>query len=148
MSRHNKDRRKRAADQLPPVSRIPRDLRGWKILEYSVGDWCPDQDAKLPAEAVALSLLIDVGDGVGVQMVLRLRTPEAVDDMVASLERHRNSVWPGGSRSEMDKSIEEMKAQCDVLSADNERLREIVQSLADRVAGQSEILSKRAEKEV
>lgn len=100
MSKHNRDRRQRAADALPPPNRIPLSLAELgirNIREYGVASWCPTPDGSGPAEAVVVHLTIetDLGD---LQLGLRLKTPRAVDEMIACLERHRNDVWPGGDR--------------------------------------------------
>lgn len=94
MSKHNRERRQRAADKLPPPNRLPQpNLRMLHVTEYGVGSWCPTPDGTGPAEAVVLHL--KVHGPVGVQQFgLRLRTARAVDELIAMLERHRNDVWP------------------------------------------------------
>lgn len=99
MSRHNRDRRRAAADKLPPANRIPVDLSKISIKyvkEYHVGSWCPTSDGSGPAEAVVLNLVLatDFGD---LNIGLRLKSPRAVDELIATLERHRNDVWPGAT---------------------------------------------------
>jgi hypothetical protein len=42
-----------------------------------------------PAEAVAVSIETNIGD-----IVLRLKSPQAVDDMIKMLLRHKRDVWP------------------------------------------------------
>ena len=98
MSKRNRERRQRAADALPPMNRIPVNLEGrmFEIVEYGVADWCPARDGKGPAEAVALHLKINL-EGILFEIVMRLKTPTAVDTMIAALERHRNSVWPANN---------------------------------------------------
>jgi hypothetical protein len=98
MSKHNRERRRRAADALPPVNRVPHNLDGkhFSIVEYGVASWCPERDGKVPAEAVAFHITIGFGDGDQLKAVMRLKTPRAVDELVAALERHRNDVWPAG----------------------------------------------------
>jgi hypothetical protein len=98
MSKHNRDRRRQAADRLPPANRIPAGLAGrpiFRITEYGVASWCPTPDGSGPAEAVVMHLTLDVG-GERVELGLRLKSPRAVDELIALLERHRNDVWPGG----------------------------------------------------
>jgi hypothetical protein len=99
MSRKDNDRRRRASDNLPPVSRIPVNLADLGILgirEYGVASWCPTPDGSEPAEAVDLHLTLARTDGGELQLVLRLKSSRAVDELIALLERHRNDVWPGG----------------------------------------------------
>lgn len=69
-------------------------LEGMRINHYTVGDWCPDQKGELPAEAVGLTLNVTFPKGVTVDLVMRLKTPQAVDNMIQSLLRHKRSVWP------------------------------------------------------
>lgn len=79
---------------LPPSSRLPHGLMGMEILGYTVCDWCPTPDGTGPAEAVALALQVRWNRETQADLVMRLKTPDAVDQMIAALERHRNSVWP------------------------------------------------------
>jgi len=98
MSRKDRDRRRRAADKLPPANRLPQNLDGrglFRITEYGVASWCPTPDGSGPAEAVVFHLKVDFGDGDEFEFGLRLKTPRAVDELIALLERHRNDVWPG-----------------------------------------------------
>ena len=93
------ERRRRAADRLPPPNRVPHGLEDCPVLrieDYRVGSWCPTPDGSGPAEAVALHLRCLFSDGTRIEFALRLKTPGAVDTLIASLERHRNDVWPGG----------------------------------------------------
>lgn len=83
-------RRKR----LPRPDRSPNPLLGLRLESYTIGDWCPSQDGSGPATAVALALRVAGGQLDGADLVLRLKTPEAVDTMVQSLLRHKRSVWP------------------------------------------------------
>ena len=95
MSKRSRARRQRAIDALPPVNRIPINLPPelMSIKHYTVASWCPARDGKGPATAVALHLTLDL-DGDEFEIVMRLKTPDAVDTMIAALERHRNDVWP------------------------------------------------------
>ena len=98
MSSRN-ERRRRAADRLPPPNRLPEGLAGrplLRIVDYQVGSWCPTPDGSGPAEAVALHLRCQLADDELIEFVMRLKTPGTVDTLIASLERHRNDVWPGG----------------------------------------------------
>jgi hypothetical protein len=70
-------------------------LHGLRINSYTVGDWSPSSDG--PASAVGLSLNVSLGDGdvdMTCDLVMRLKTPDAVDTMIQSLLRHKRSVWP------------------------------------------------------
>jgi hypothetical protein len=63
---------------------------GYTILSYRVVSWCPTMDGSGPATAVGL--ILDVG-GVP-PLVMRLKTRQAVDDMIAALQTHRDDVFP------------------------------------------------------
>lgn len=83
-----------AKRRLPPPSKRRVALHGLRINHYTVGDWCPDQDAQEPPIAVGLSLNVTLPNGTAADFVLRLKTPQAVDNMIQSLLRHKRSVWP------------------------------------------------------
>lgn len=72
------------------VARVPRGLVGLKCLGYSVGSWCPTPDGTGPATAVAIEFEI-----VGCPpLIVRLKSPAAVDEFIAALRRHQADVWP------------------------------------------------------
>lgn len=79
-----------AKHRIPPAEANPRPLRGPNLVSWSVGEWCPTPDGTGPATAVGLSLELENG----VDIVLRLKTPRAVDDLVQMLLRHKRGVWP------------------------------------------------------
>lgn len=83
-----------AKRRLPPPSSRKVTLEGLRINSYTVGDWCPTPDGSGPAEAVALSLDINLKPDLRCDLVLRLKSPEAVDTLIQSLLRHKRSVWP------------------------------------------------------
>ena len=82
-----------AKRRLPPPERNPRPFIGPRLLGYTVGEWCPTPDGTGPAEAVAVALQVR-WDGKDVDIVLRLRTPERVDELIQTLLRHKRGVWP------------------------------------------------------
>jgi hypothetical protein len=56
---------------------------------FSVCEWCPTPDGSGAPEAVAVVFnMRSVGD-----VVLRLRSRRAVDEMIAALEKHRDVVF-------------------------------------------------------
>lgn len=77
--------------RLPPSSAMRRGLKGPNVRSYTVGSWCQTPDGSGPATAVAISIELE---GFDCEMVLRLKTPEAVDTMIQSLLRHKRDVWP------------------------------------------------------
>lgn len=65
-------------------------LLGPMVEGYSVGAWCPTQDGSGKPEAVAISFNVArIGD-----IVLRLKNPRAVDEMIRLLEEYKKEVWP------------------------------------------------------
>lgn len=74
----------------------PRQLIGATIEEYTVGSWCPTNDGTGPATAVAIELAIKTKGGDPLPLIMRLKTPRAVDAMIAALQKHRDDVWPKG----------------------------------------------------
>lgn len=79
--------------RLPPPQG-PSALHGLTLNSYSVGSWCPSRDGTGPATAVGLSLHVQRSEGPEFDLVLRLKTPNAVDVMIQSLLRHKRDVWP------------------------------------------------------
>lgn len=79
---------------LPPPDRRPHGLTGLSIESYTVGSWCPTSDGTGPATAVALSLKVVGLTSVPCNLVMRLKSPQAVDTMIQSLLRHKRDVWP------------------------------------------------------
>lgn len=69
-------------------------LIGPNVESMTVGDWCPTQDGTGPAKAVALSFKVSGLMPVPLDLVFRLKTPTAVDDLIQMLLRHKRSVWP------------------------------------------------------
>jgi len=82
--------RNRRARPLPDPQGPSGQRFGMTVTEYIVGDWCSTPDGSGPAEAVAIQLITDAPD---VSFMLRLKSRGAVDEMIAALERHRDSVF-------------------------------------------------------
>jgi hypothetical protein len=81
--------------RLPPSDRHdpPGRFHGPHVLSYTVASWCASDDA--PATAVALALKVEWrGDMPPIDLVLRLKTPAAVDTLIQCLLRHKRHVWP------------------------------------------------------
>lgn len=77
---------------LPESSSTPREIVAARIESYEVGSWCPTPDGSGPAEAVAINFNIQ---GLEFPLILRMKTPAAVDEMIDALRRHKMDVWPG-----------------------------------------------------
>ena len=74
---------------------MKESLMGPMVEGYSVGAWCPTPDGSGKPEAVAISFKVKVGD-----IVLRLKSPRAVDEMIQLLQEYRNEVWPGSEAND------------------------------------------------
>lgn len=62
-------------------------------LGYDVIEWQPSADGTGQPTAVCLVLPFKIGESVG-RLMLRLKSRRAVDELIATLERHRDGVWP------------------------------------------------------
>jgi hypothetical protein len=67
-------------------------LFGIGVRGYTIGSWCPTPDGSGPPSAVMMQLHLDVPDFPA--LCLRLKTPEAVQDMIDALREHQKDVWP------------------------------------------------------
>lgn len=70
-------------------------LMGPMVEGYSVGAWCPTSDGSGKPEAVGISFKLKMGD-----IVLRLKSVRAVDEMIALLEQYKHEVWPDATASD------------------------------------------------
>ncbi len=78
------------AKRLNPASSDPIQLAGVNVRGYTIGSWCPTPDGTGPAIAVAISIETEAfGD-----IVLRIKSPQAVDEFIQALLRHKRDVWP------------------------------------------------------
>jgi len=82
---------KRKRTRLPPPSSTPTQLLGLQIESYHVGSWCPTPDGTGPAQAVAIGLKLK---DLPHELILRLKSPERVDELIQLLLRHKRDVWP------------------------------------------------------
>lgn len=65
-------------------------LYGPKIENFAIGAWCPTQDGSGPPSAVSITISVkNMGD-----LVLRLKSPERVDEIIGLLNQYKNEVWP------------------------------------------------------
>jgi hypothetical protein len=62
-------------------------------LGYHVIEWKPTQDGSGEATAVCLVLPINI-NGKRAEIMMRLKSRERVDELIATLEKHRDGVWP------------------------------------------------------
>ena len=67
-----------------------KPLKGPILEGYSVGAWCPSLDGSGQPTAVAITLQVK---GLG-DLVMRLKSPERVDEMVQLLLQYKREVWP------------------------------------------------------
>lgn len=78
----------------PPSSRIPSNLAGqafFEILQMKIGSWCPLPNGKGPATQVHIQIHVD---GVRYPLLVRFKTPDALDRFIDTLKHHRYDVWP------------------------------------------------------
>ena len=64
---------------------------------YEIVEWKPTQDGTGPATAVCLVMPFSMRDEDGsmtVSIMLRLKSRQAVDELISIMETHRNGVWP------------------------------------------------------
>ena len=79
-----------AKKRLPPAEFCGKPLHGPNLKSYTVGSWCPTSDGSGPPTAVAITLAIEGMPDI----VMRLKTPARVDEMIQMLLRHKRDVWP------------------------------------------------------
>lgn len=76
--------------RLPPMTPHERGLAGVTVESITVGSWVPNQDGTGKPVAVAMAITTNrYGD-----LVFRMKTPQAVDDIIQMLLRHKRDVWP------------------------------------------------------
>lgn len=66
---------------------------GPTVTGYTVASWCNSPDASTPSVAVAIVMSTTLS-GVPCDIVLRLKSPQRVDEMIQALLRHKRDVWP------------------------------------------------------
>ena len=76
--------------RLPPINEGKRSIFARNIKGYTVGSWCPTPDGSGSPTAVAIEFDI----GIDVPVAIRLKSPEAVDQLIQALLRHKRDVWP------------------------------------------------------
>lgn len=83
-------------DTVQPLSEAPRPIV--ETLEYGVKEWHPTLDGSGPAEQIHLYQSVNLtlpGHGtVEADIIMRMKSPRAADEVIAMLLRHRHSVWP------------------------------------------------------
>lgn len=84
--------------KLPPMTdnrgRDIRDVIGpvvFNIREYHILEWCPPGQPDVPTQ-VHFALILDPPGTP--PMIVRIKSPEACDQLINALRRHRLSVWP------------------------------------------------------
>lgn len=76
--------------RLPPMTARGENFYGPNVKEFCVGSWCAEPNGEGPATAVAISIRLENG----MDIVLRLKTPKRVDQIIQMLLRHKRDVWP------------------------------------------------------
>lgn len=62
-----------------------------EIEEINIAAWCPDDEAKMPAEQVHLSFSLK---DASFPIVARFKSPETLGVLIEQLIRYRREVWP------------------------------------------------------
>lgn len=75
----------------PAPDNTPKQCIGLQIEGYHVGSWCPTSDGSGPPEAVVIGLKLRDFEH---ELLLRLKSPERVDELIQLLLRHKRDVWP------------------------------------------------------
>lgn len=78
------------SNRLPPPEFGGEPLFGRTVKSFTVGSWCPTPDGSGQPEAVALTIELMTDEHI----VMRLKTPKAVDQTIQMLLRHKRDVWP------------------------------------------------------
>lgn len=65
-------------------------LYGPTVEGFTVGAWCSTPDGSGKPEAVAITAKVS---GVG-DLVMRIKTPERVDEIIKLLTLYKEEVWP------------------------------------------------------
>lgn len=64
------------------------------VHNMRIVDWCPDKEAKAPPEAVGILLETNKEP-----ILVRMKSPAVVDETIAAMAAHRDSVWPDEKRN-------------------------------------------------
>ena len=82
---------KKSGSTTPRIPPSKTELFGPMVEGFTVGEWCPTPDGSGPPQAVAIAFNVrELGD-----VVLRLKSKRAVDEMIASLAKSRDAVFGG-----------------------------------------------------
>jgi hypothetical protein len=80
----------RTSRRLPAPEFGGTALRGRNIKGWTIGSWCPTPDGSGPPQCVAMTIETETGE----HLVMRIKTPAAVDETIQALLRHKRDVWP------------------------------------------------------
>lgn len=78
------------ANRLNPPQFCGEPLFGRTVKSFTVGSWCPTPDGSGKPEAVAIGIKLMTNE----DLVLRIKTPQRVDEVIQMLLRHKREVWP------------------------------------------------------
>lgn len=77
-------------NRLPPPEFGGEEMFGRTVKSFTVGSWCHTPDGSGQPQAVAISIELMTGE----HLVMRLKSPRAVDETIQMLLRHKRDVWP------------------------------------------------------
>jgi hypothetical protein len=81
---------------LPEPERIVQNVADTMFLPchgYIVSTWTPEADGRGTPEAVVLRVPVELPGLPEFEVMVRLKSADAVDTLIASLMCHRNAVW-------------------------------------------------------
>lgn len=87
MSEDRPNRRERRR-RLQPMMPGDRQMHGPTVKSFAVGSWLE------PGETVPTKVAITIETAAMGDLVLRIKSPERVDEIIQMLLRHKREVWP------------------------------------------------------
>lgn len=69
----------------------PGLMQFFRVNEWTIAAWCPDDKAQTPPTQV--HLILDI-EGSKAQTLLRFKGPDTLGFLIEELARYRREVWP------------------------------------------------------
>lgn len=77
----------------------PGLMQFFRVNEWSIAAWCPDDKAEKPPTQV--HLILDI-EGSKAQTLLRFKSPDTLGFLIEELARYRREVWPNAEPVSLD----------------------------------------------
>lgn len=77
----------------PPDAQNLSDLMILELDTIGINEWHPERDGK--GKPTQVHLALTPKNYPGVRLIMRLKSRRAIDDLIAALQKHADSVWPG-----------------------------------------------------